>query len=41
MSYHPFNVNLSDGQKEKLARVFAADSAVALRLKHEAMSRCL
>ena len=32
-TYHPFKVNLSDGQKEKLARAYKTNSSLTIRLK--------
>jgi len=34
-TYHPYKIELSDGQKQKLRKAFAEKSAVTLRVKSE------
>ena len=34
-AYHPFRVNLSDGQKEKVAKAFETKSPLTIRLKRD------
>ena len=37
-TYHPFKVNLSKGQKEKLARAYKTSSPLTLRLKNNQLT---
>ena len=37
-TYHPFKVNLSTGQKEKLARAYKTSSPITFRLKNSQLT---